>query len=262
MIQNQSRFLNQVEKIEMITPGELLRTAVDRRKIFLVEDEAKAVLEAAGIATVRCYRVYNAGEARKVATDIGFPVALKVCSPVIRHKSAVGGVALNLMSEGELVEAYARLITIGRRYDPRAVLAVEKMAPPGRELVIGVTAEKQFGAVIMLGLGRTIAEFLEDATYRLLPLEREDAWEMIASLRGYPALVGCEGGEAVDVGAVQEVLVRISTLVTENSSIRELDLSLLAAYTQGAVVLDAQMVLGHSTARLAAGAGEKAKPFS
>lgn len=226
-----------------VNPRELLRRAREGGKSLLLEDEAKEVLEAAGIATTRCYRVKSAEEAKAVATGIGFPVVLKVCSPRIPHKSNVGGVALNLASEEEVAEAYTRLLAIGRRYDPQVALVVEKMAPSGPELIVGVTTDHRFGSVIMLGLGGIFAEVAEDASYRLLPVSEEEAWEMIVSLRSYPVLAGYRGREAVDLAAVQQVLLKISALATENKEIKELDLNPLVAYAHRALVLDARMLL-------------------
>lgn len=197
----------------------------------------------AGLATTRCYRVKTEGEAKEVAARLGFPVVLKIRSPAILHKCDVGGVVLNLASEEEVTQAYDRLLTIALRHDPRAGILVQKMAPPGTELIAGVTTDQHFGSVIMLGLGGLFTEVLEDVNYRLLPIGSEDAREMITSLRAYSVLAGYRGQKPVDLAALEQVLLKVSAPATENPEIKELDVNPLVAYAKGNLVLDARMVV-------------------
>ncbi|MBC7345985.1 MAG: acetate--CoA ligase family protein, partial [Clostridia bacterium] len=226
-----------------MNPKQIIRHARAEGRHVLLEDEAKEVLEATGLATARCYRVKTKSEAREVAARLGFPVVLKIRSPSILHKSDVGGVVLNLASEEEVARAYDRLLAIGLCHDPGAGILVQKMAPPGTELIVGVTTDQHFGAVIMLGLGGLFTEVLQDVNYRLLPIGPEDAKEMIASLRAYPVLAGYRGQEAVDLAAVEQVLLKVCALATEYPEIKELDLNPLVAYSEGNLVLDARIVL-------------------
>ncbi len=226
-----------------MNPQDLLKKAREEGRTFLLEDETKEILEAAGIATARCYRVGSLEEAKRVAFEIGFPVVLKLRSPYIPHKSDVGGVALNLSSPEEVARASERLLAAGRRYDPQAGLVLQKMARPGRELIIGVTTDSHFGPVIMLGLGGIFTEVLQDIVYRLLPITAGDAREMIASLKSYPLLTGYRGQKPVDLEALEKVLLKVSELVEANPAIKELDLNPLMGYSTGTLVLDARLVL-------------------
>jgi acetyl-CoA synthetase (ADP-forming) len=226
-----------------VSPQELLRKAKEGGRNLLLEDETKEILEAAGIPTCRCFRVGTPEEARKKAAEIGYPVVLKVCSPLIVHKSDAGGVALNLATEKEVVEAFGELLAKGRRIDPGAGVVVQKMAPPGRELIAGITTDRHFGPVLMLGAGGIFTEILQDTVYRLLPVEPFDAREMIASLKSYPLLTGYRGQAPVSLDALKEVLLKLSRLAETCPEIKELDLNPLVAYPAGALVLDARLVL-------------------
>lgn len=122
-----------------MNPKEIFRRARGEGRCVLLEDEAKEVLEAIGLNVTRCYRVNTESEAKELAARIGFPVVLKIRSPLILHKSDVGGVALGLTNEQEVAQAYKSLLAVGLRHDPEACTLVQKMAPPGRELIVGVT---------------------------------------------------------------------------------------------------------------------------
>ncbi|MEW6275730.1 MAG: acetate--CoA ligase family protein [Bacillota bacterium] len=226
-----------------MNPGDLLKKVKEEGRTFLLEDETKEVLEAAGIPTTRCYRVATPEEAIKKAAEIGYPVVLKIASPQIPHKSDAGGVALNLSTEEEVAGAFERLLDVRRRYDSGAGVVVQKMARPGRELIAGITADKHFGPVIMLGLGGIFTEILQDTVYRLLPITDRNAQEMIASLKSYPLLTGYRGQEPVDLDALRQVLLKLSGLVEAYPEIKELDLNPLTGYAAGVLVLDARLIL-------------------
>lgn len=226
-----------------MSPQELVRKAKEEGHALLLEDETKEILEAAGIPTCRCFRVDTPEEARKRAAEIGYPVVLKVCSPQIVHKSDVGGVALNLSTEKEVVEAFGKLLAKGRRLDPAADVVVQKMAPPGRELIAGITDDRHFGPVIMLGAGGIFTEVLQDTVYRLLPVDACDAEEMIVSLKSYPLLTGFRGQAPVSLDALKDLLLKLSRLAETCPDIKELDLNPVAAYPAGVQVLDARLVL-------------------
>lgn len=227
----------------MMAAGEILRKVMETGETLLLEDEAKGVLESSGIATAKCLRVTSPEEAAREAEKMSFPVVLKVCSRKISHKSDIGGVALNLASQEEVARAYERLLAAGRRHDPEAGLVLQKMAGPGRELIVGVTVDIHFGPVIMLGMGGIFTEILDDTTCRLLPITPDDARDMAASLRGYPVLSGARGQAPADLEAVQDLLARVSGLVSEHPEIREMDLNPVVVYPKGCLVLDARMVL-------------------
>lgn len=222
-------------------PEEVLRRA--RGSNLLLEDEAKELLEAAGISTVKCYPVHSVGEALSKAEEIGFPVVMKLMARALPHKSDAGGVELDLKNPDAVAEAYGRLEELARDYGEDSHLVLQAMARPGTELIIGVTTDPHFGPVIMLGLGGVFTELLRDTTYRLLPVTREDARSMPQSLRGFRLLQGYRGTEPVDLEALEDILLKVSDLVTAYPEISEMDLNPVVAYGQGALVLDARLVL-------------------
>lgn len=224
-------------------PVEVFRRVREAGDTLLLEDEAKDVLESAGIVTSRCLLVNSPEEAAQASSDMGFPVVLKLRSRKIPHKSDVGGVALNLLSAEEVIAAYRRLLAAGTRIDPEAGLLLQKMARPGVEIIVGVTCDIHFGPVIMLGLGGIFTEVIKDITYRLLPITLHDAGDMICSLQGYPLLTGTRGREAVDIEALRRLLIRVSDLAAACPEIKEMDLNPVAAYPEGYAVLDARIVL-------------------
>lgn len=209
----------------------------------LCEDEAKEVLRRAGIPVVPCRLAGSEDEAAVLAAACGYPVVLKVRSPLIVHKTEAGGVTLNLASEAEVRRAYREILSRAAVLDPGALVSVQPMAPPGREVIVGVTRDPHFGPVVMAGLGGVLAEILEDVSFRLLPLVREEAVRMIRSLRGYRLLAGYRGAPPADVGALADLLVKVSELVENRAEIAELDLNPVLVYERGLVVADARLVL-------------------
>jgi acyl-CoA synthetase (NDP forming) len=129
---------------------------------------------------------------------------------------------------------------------PHAVIdgvSVQKMARPGTEVIIGMTKDAQFGPVLMFGLGGILVELLKDVSFRIVPLEREDAREMIREIKGYPILEGFRGMEPADVSILEEILLKISRFVDDHPEIKELDLNPIFAYRDGAIAADARVVL-------------------
>lgn len=225
-----------------MNPVQIIRVIRENGQNFALEKEAKEILEAVGIPTTRCHIVSSAEEAGHTAEKTGYPVVLKLASPSLLHKSEAGGVILNLKTREELSLAYEQLLTRGRELDPAARIILQQMAPPGVELIAGATTDPHFGIVLMLGTGGIFTELLKDTVFRLPPLTAADAREMINSLRGAPLLKGYRGREASDMAAVQDVLMRLSALVCQNTEIKELDINPLAVYPRGVLALDARII--------------------
>lgn len=226
-----------------MNPEEIFRRAREEGRNLLLEVESKEILESAGIATTRCFRVESPEEAREKSEKMGFPVVLKISSGKISHKSDAGGVVLNLLSGEEAAGAYRRLLSMSGRYDLGAGVVLQKMARPGVELIVGVTRDNHFGPVIMLGLGGIFTEVLKDFTYRMLPVSPWDARDMITSLQGYSLLTGYRGQAPADLEALQGLICKVSDMVAAFPDIMEMDLNPVAAYPEGYMVLDARMVL-------------------
>ncbi|RLI77086.1 acyl-CoA synthetase (NDP forming) [Archaeoglobales archaeon] len=207
--------------------------------MLLMEHESKELLEKHGIKTARCIFVQDENEAIKAAKSIGFPVVMKVASREILHKSDVGGVILNVNNESEAKKAFNKLMSIE---DVEGV-NVQPMLKKGIEIIIGVTHDEQFGSVLMFGLGGIFVEVLKDVSFRLIPLTKQDAEEMIKETKGYRLLEGCRECKG-DVNALIELILKVSDVV-ENESILEMDLNPVFVYEKGYVVADARIVVGN-----------------
>jgi acyl-CoA synthetase (NDP forming) len=221
------------------------RARTDQRKV-LTEVESKEILEEAGIPTARARLAASADEAAAVAQEMGFPVALKVVSPEITHKSDVGGVKLNVGSAAEAKAAFDEIVAAAKKAQPDAHIdgvSVQKMARPGIEVIMGMSQDAQFGPVLMFGLGGILVEVLKDVSFRLVPITPRDARQMVQEIKGRPLLEGYRGQEPADVAALEKLLLRLSQFVEAHPEIAELDLNPIFAYKDGAVAVDARIIL-------------------
>ncbi len=222
------------------------RQMVDQAKqegrVYLMEHEAKAILEGQGISTTGSLVARSEDEAVKLFRSIGSPVALKILSPEVIHKSDAGGVKLNLQNEDQVREAYRQIMDSFRDWTVTGI-SVQEMAKPGVEVIIGVTFDSTFGPVMMFGLGGIFVEVLKDVSFRSIPLSDYDAEDMIEEIKGYALLKGYRGPTA-DVPALRDLLVKLSDLVMENPEIKEMDLNPVFVYPQGYKVVDARIILG------------------
>jgi acyl-CoA synthetase (NDP forming) len=212
----------------------------------LSEIESKQILEALGIATTIARAAPSAEDAVKLAAQAGFPVVLKVLSPEASHKTEVGGVALNLGSAEEVCEAFERIRRNLALKLPKARfdgVSVQAMAPPGVELLAGITRDAQFGPLVMVGLGGIFAEALKDTALRLAPVSPREAGEMLEELRGAALLREVRGRAAVAREALVDLVVKLSELAARHSEIQEMDLNPVVAYPEGCKVLDARILL-------------------
>ena len=221
------------------------RAKTDQRKI-LTEVESKDILEEAGIPTARARLATTADEAVAAAKEVGFPVALKVVSPDITHKSDVGGVKLNLTTPDEVKAAFDEIVAAAKKAQPDAKVdgvSVQKMARPGIEVIMGMSQDAQFGPVLMFGLGGILVEVLKDVSFRLVPITPRDARQMVQEIKGRPLLEGYRGQEPADVEALEKLLLRLSDFIEKHPEIAELDLNPIFAYKDGAVAVDARIIL-------------------
>jgi acyl-CoA synthetase (NDP forming) len=215
-------------------------------RTLLTEIESKTLLSEAGVPVIETRLASSKQEAIGISKKLGFPVALKIVSPEIIHKSDVGGVKLGLKTSKQVESAYEEILSSVKQKHPHAIIdgmSVQKMARPGVEVIIGMTKDSQFGPVLMFGLGGILVELLKDVSFRIVPLEREDAREMIRELKGYPMLEGFRGREPVDISILEEMLLKVSRFVDDHPEIKELDLNPIFAYKDGAVAVDARVIL-------------------
>jgi len=218
-------------------------------RTLLNEVEAKQLLRDAGVPVAMTTLARSADEAAQQAEEAGFPVVLKIVSPDISHKSDVGGVKLNLKTADEVRAAYEEIVANAKKHVPDARIegvAVQHMAPQGTEVIVGMTTDPQFGPVMMFGLGGIMVEVLKDVSFRLVPLEEKDARQMIQEIKGRPILEGVRGQPPADLAALQDTLLKVSKFVEAHPEIRELDLNPVFAYPDGAVAVDARIVISEN----------------
>lgn len=216
------------------------------KSVMLNEVEAKKLLEQAGIPVNDTRLARTKREAASLSQEIGFPVALKIISPDVVHKSDVGGVRVGLANTAQVQKAYTEIITNIKEKLPDARIegvSVQKMARPGVEIIIGVTEDDQFGPVIMFGLGGIWVEAIKDVVFRVVPVSTWDADEMVREIKGFAVLQGYRGQEAVDVSFLAKLITRISGFIEKNPRVKELDINPLIAYGEGAVAVDARIVM-------------------
>ena len=216
------------------------------QRLLLNEVDSKAMLEAAGIAVATTRLARTRVEAVALAVELGFPAVIKIVSPDIAHKSDVGGVCLNLASVVEVATAYDAMLAAVRAAQPAARVdgvAVQRMAPPGTEVILGMTRDPQFGPVLIFGLGGIFVEVLEDVVFRLLPLIPRDARQMVREIKGHRVLKGVRGQPPADMAALEAMLLQLSAFLEAHPEVAELDLNPVLAYPDGALAVDARIVL-------------------
>ena len=222
-------------------PLELHREAahalLEGRRADVSEYEAKRVLADYGIPVTAEALASSATEAASIAKRLGYPVALKVQSPDISHKTEAGAVRLGVATDTELERAYREVLQNARRYRPDAIIdgvLVQEMVPDGIEAIIGATNDPLFGPAVMFGLGGIFAEVLKDVSFRLAPVTRAMAVEMIEEIKGYPLLAGARGKPPADVDALADAIARLSALVVDlKDRIAELDVNPLFVMPRG-----------------------------
>ncbi len=228
-----------------------IRSAVDHareaRRTFITEASAQRVAEACGIRTPKAGIASDLASARAMAAEFGFPVVLKIASPDILHKSDIGGIELGVTDDAGVVAAYERIMgrVIQRMPDARIWgLTVQEQLPPGREVIIGVNRDANFGPILMFGLGGIYVEVLQDVTFRLCPVTPREARDMIAEIRAFGLLRGARGAAPADIDAIADVICRVSALAMEFEDITELDINPLIVGDRGAGAIAADIRIG------------------
>jgi acetyl coenzyme A synthetase (ADP forming)-like protein len=215
------------------------------------EVEAKDILEAYGFRVLPSALATDQDEAVEAAERIGYPVVLKVVSPDIIHKSDIGGVVINLSSADAVRDGWDLIMARARRRSPKASIRgvyVERMGRRGREVILGLTRDPQFGPMLMFGLGGIFVEVLKDVAFHLAPITASEAMQMLKLTRSYGLLKGARGQKPADMEAIAEALQRISQLSTDYPEIAELDINPFIVGEVGteAYAADARMTLAPS----------------
>lgn len=219
------------------------------RRPFVLEQHAADIAAAYGLRTPASVLARSRAGALAAARTIGFPVALKVASPDILHKSDIGGIELGLTSEAAVSRAWDGVLDRARTRMPGAAVwgaLVQQMVPPGIEVIIGIQRDPTFGPLVMFGLGGVYVEVLHDVSFRLAPLDRRAAMAMIAETRAGALLRGARGEEPADIDAIADALVRLSALACDFPEIVEIDVNplVVGARGQGALAADVRIGIG------------------
>jgi acyl-CoA synthetase (NDP forming) len=226
--------------------AEVIKNARDQGRAVLTEVESKQVLHEAGVPVAMTEAASTAADAAAVAGRVGYPVVMKVLSPDIAHKSDVGGVKVGLESAAEVEAAFDEIMAAVKERQPDARIegvAVQKMAPAGTEVIVGMSKDPQFGPVMMFGLGGIFVEVLKDVAFRIVPLEPKDARQMVREIKGFPVLEGVRGQDPADVAAIEKLILQVSEFVEAHPEIKELDLNPVFAYKDGVIAVDARIVV-------------------
>jgi acetyltransferase len=217
-------------------------------RVVLLSTESADLVEAYGIPVPPNKLAVNADEAVEYAEKLGYPVVLRIVSPDILHKTDVGGVALNLNSPNDVRIAFDQMMTSVNKFVPHARIygvMVYHMVPRGREMIIGMSKDLQFGPLLMFGLGGIYVNFLKDVSFRLAPLTENEASEMMEDTKAYTLLKGIRGEDPSDLSALKDMILRVSQLVSDFPEIVEMDINPVVVYKaeEGAYALDVKITL-------------------
>ncbi|SDZ09032.1 acetyltransferase [Variovorax sp. YR634] len=235
----------------------IIESVLAERRHVLTEMESKSLLSSFHIPITRTLLARSASEAMMIATQLGFPVALKIDSPDIAHKSDVEGVALNVLNGTSARDTYVEMMERVARLAPEARIngvTVQKMvrARRGREIYVGMVTDQPFGPVIVFGAGGTMIELLNDRAMELPPLNQFLAHRLIERSRVAETLGEWRGAHAVNMEALEDVLLRVSEMVCELPELREMDINPIIVDESGAISVDARIVVGSTTQAVAA----------
>ena len=252
-----AKFAVRREKLNLATPLPAIPADVGKARTLieavkragrknLLEMEARELLCLYGIALPPATLAKTPDEAADAAKAVGFPVALKIVSPEIIHKSDAGGILLNLGDEAAVREGFAKIVANASRASSLGAILgvlVAPMAKKGQECIVGMIRNPQFGAVLMFGLGGIFVEVLKDVSFRVAPPSDLDLEEMIHEIKGYPLLSGVRGQNPKDTGILKDLLRRVAQLAADHPEIREVDINPVIVHEQGASIVDARIII-------------------
>lgn len=208
-------------------------------------EKTKRLLERYKLPLVSSFLVKKPEQAIKLSKKIDFPLVLKISSPDIIHKSDIGGVKTGIENEEELAKAYDEIIKAVKNKKPKAKIegVLMQRVEKGKEVIVGMTQDPQFGSVLMFGLGGIFVEVLKDVSFRIAPVDKKEALEMIKEIKGYKVLEGVRGKKAVSINALVNIITNTSDMVIKNKKITELDFNPIIADEKKAVIVDARIII-------------------
>ncbi len=212
------------------------------------EHDARQILTAYGIPLIEGGLTNSVNDGLALANSLGYPIVMKAASEQLLHKSEAGVVKVGIRNDQEFSETYGLLFSQIRNHNQQAKIdgiLIEKMAPKGEEVIIGMKRDPGFGPMLMFGMGGVFVELFKDVAFRIAPIDINDAMQMITETKAYQLLNGWRGGEKYDLDAITNTILRISYLVTDFPQIQEIEINPLRVYTngKGAQGLDCRMIL-------------------
>jgi len=246
----QKKPISQIKEIPI--QKDKIQSIIDKIKQFdspyLGEEDSKKVLAASGFHIPESILATTATDAVKAAEDIGYPIVMKISSPDILHKSDVGGVVVGIKNATEVKKHFNGIMQKSRHFMPEADLKgvlVQQMVTGGKEVVLGISKDPQFGHLLMFGLGGIYIEVLKDVTFRIIPVGANEAMEMIQEIRAFPLLKGVRGEEPVDMEAITDNILKLSQLATDFPEIAEMDINPLVVFSKGkgSMAIDARIAI-------------------
>ena len=238
--------------------GKVKKFKVKREVVRNIIDEAKGngnkiqglnalkILDAYGINTVASRMVTSLKEALEWGEKMGYPLVMKIVSPEIVHKTDVGGVKIGITNKKELESSYREIINAVKNKKPKVKITghlIQRMVMGGRELILGIKQDEQFGPVIAYGLGGIYTEILGNKSFGIAPLTRKEAEDMVTQSEAYPILGGIRGEKPSDVSFLVNSIVRLSQLAIEFPEIKELDINPFTILEKGGVAIDCRILL-------------------
>ena len=216
------------------------------KRTSLTAPEGKLVCDAYGIPVPKEGVAKSAAEAAKIATDMGFPVVMKIVSPDILHKTEAGGVMVGVKTAADVEKNYAAILANARKYKSDAKIEgiqVQQMLLGGQEVIVGAVNDGSFGKLVAFGLGGVLVEVLKDITFRLAPATRQDALSMLDGIQAHEMLKGVRGSDPANREAIADIIVNVSKLVTDFPEITEMDLNPVFATKDAAIAADVRIVV-------------------
>jgi acetyltransferase len=228
---------------------DIFETVKGEKREHLTDSEIYEVLHAYGFLQPRSSVARTSEEAVAAAKGIGYPVVMKIVSPQILHKSDIGGVKLNINSKKEVENTFFDITTRVKHIMPTAQISgvmIQEMVSGGKEVIIGITRDAQFGHMIMFGLGGIYVEVLKDISFRITPLSKEDAYEMIRETKVFPLLRGVRGEAETDIDAIEKSILLLSQMALDFPQIIEAEINplLVKKRGEGVVAIDARFIIG------------------
>jgi acetyltransferase len=246
--QQEPERLYQVFEADRGQVRQIFSTVIAQHRHDLIEKEAREVLKAYGFRLPETLMARTTKEAVQAASKIGYPVVMKIASPDVLHKSDVGGIRVKLENDAMVEDAFFDITSNIQLRQPDARILgvmVQEMIPQGKEVILGITRDIQFGPMIMFGLGGIYVEILKDVAFRIAPLSLEEADAMIREIRAFPLLRGVRGEAPADIGGIREALLRLSQLAMDFPEIIEGDINplLVCPDGEGTVAVDARITI-------------------